>query len=221
MSPWPEGNFKLKKPENRFEWSVWIAIGTILLALIGNYIIDFSHPQSYRIWFIVTGINLIGWSLLAVTLMRAGMQLVRSECSIKRGRKIVIISGILFLILIASSVFQTYVISVMVEAGSKMSRDAEEWNTKIMPLPDLSADSRELLGKSFAQIKFIQDGMISEYINASGNKIIFVPNDEDLALRKAREESITALRYAIILTGYWCLLFIVSSAGLVKKKQRN
>ncbi len=109
--------------------------------------------------------------------------------------------------------------SYMTGLGTQMSREAGTDIPKTLALPDLSPESREVLGKSFAQIKYIQDGVIMNYVTATGAKEAYKPTDDDILMRKGRVETFKAIRYEKIILVYWCVLFMVTSATLLRKKK--
>ncbi len=220
MSPWPEEKLKLRKPQNEYEWSLWIAVVLILISKTAQYI--FVHtkselPDAARFFFLF--ISLIGWTLLLVTGMRAGRRLVASDSTAKKGRIIIIVTGILFLWQIASTTLLIYTMSYMTGLGTQMSREAGEEMPKTLALPDWAPESREILSKSYAQIKYIQDGVIMDYVTATGAKEVYKPTEEDIRLRKGRVSALQGIKYDKILLAYWCVLFVVTSASLLRKKK--
>jgi len=219
LSPWPEEKLKFKKPQNKYEWSVWVAVVLILISQIAKYIFVHNKSQLPEVQFFVLFISLIGWTLLLVIGMRAGVQLVRSDSTAKRGRIFIIAMGFLFLLQIASSTLHIYAMSYMTGLGTHMSREAGEDIPKTLALPDLAPESREQLGRSFAQIKYIQDGVIMDYVTATGVKEVYKPTDDDVQLRKGRVAMFQTIRYEKIIMAYWCVLFIVTSASLLRKKK--
>ena len=219
MSPWPEEKFNFRKPRE-YEWSIWIAVGLVLIAQIAKYIIAFSKQQFPGARVSVFFISLTGWSLLAIVLLLAGIQLVRSGNKSKKGRIIVIAAILLFSAKIANSVVYSYTMSSTVAVGTQMSKEAEVNIPEAMSLPAMSATSRETLGRSLAQIKYIQEGIIMVYVDASGESVVFRPTAEDLTLRDERVALIRAVQYQKMLIVYWSVLFIATAAiGLLRKKQ--
>lgn len=214
LSPWPEEKLKLKKPQNKYEWSFWIAVLLIIASKTAEYISVFKKSQISEVQFIVPLISLIGWTLLLVTIMRAGVQLVRTSSSTKRGRILIIVAGFLFLLQIAGSTVLIYTMSYMTWRG-----EAEEDIPKTLISPDLAPESREILGRSYAQLKYIQDGVIMDYVTATGVKEVYKPTDEDVLFRKRRVALFQAIRYEKVIMAYWCALFIATSAGLLRKKK--
>lgn len=219
MSPWPEEKLKLKKPQNKYEWSFWIAVILIITTKIAKYIFVLKKTPISEVQYIVLLSSLIGWTLLLITIMRAGVQLFKSSSNAKRGRFLIAVAGILFLILIASSTMRIYAMTYITRLGTQMSREIDEEMPKTLALPDWAPESRERLGKSYAQIKYIQDGVIMDYVTATGVKEVFKPTDEDISLRKGRIAMFQAIRYQKIIIAYWCVLFIVTSASLLRKKE--
>ncbi len=221
MSPWPEEKIKLRKPQNKYEWSLWVAVVLILLSKITEYIFVHNKLQVTEAQFLILLIGLIGWTLLLVGGMRAGVKLLKSDSTAKRGRIFIIATGILFLLQIGSSTLLIYTMSYMTGLGTQMSREAGIDIPKTLALPDLAPESREQLGKSFAQIKYIQDGIIMDYVTASGVKEVYKPTDEDILMRKGRVATFRAIRYEKIILAYWCVLFMVTSATLLRKKKTS
>ncbi len=219
MSPWPEEKIKLRKPQNKYEWSLWVAVVLILISKTAQHI--FVHNKSElseaaRFFFLF--ISLIGWTLLLVTGMRAGRQLVASDNTAKKGRIIIIVTGILFLWQIASTTLLIYTMSYMTGLGTQMSREADEEMPKTLALPDWAPESREHLSKTYAQIKYIQDGVIIDYVTATGAKEVYKPTEEDIQMRKGRVSSLQGIKYEKVLLAYWCVLFVTSASLLRKKK---
>jgi hypothetical protein len=219
LSPWPEEKLKFRKPQNKYEWSLWVAAVLILISKISKYIFVHNKLQLPAVQYLVFFISLTGWTLLLVTGMRAGVQLLRSDSTAKKGRIFIIATGFLFLFQIGSSSLSIYAMSYMTGLGTQMSREAGIDIPKTLALPDLAPESRERLGRSFAQIKYIQDGVIMDYATASGAKGIYKPTDEDILMRRGRVETFQAIRYEKIILAYWCVLFMVTSATLLRKKK--
>ncbi len=219
MSPWPEEKIKFGKPQNKYEWSVWIAVVLIALSMIAKYIFVHSKSQLSAIQLLVLFISLIGWTLMLVTVMRAGVRLLRSDSTAKRGRNFILVAGFLFLLQIGGSTLHIYAMSYMTGLGTQMSQEAGMDIPKTLALPDLAPESRETLGKSFAQIRYIQDGVITDYVTATGVKEIYRPTDDDIQMRKGRVATFQAIRYEKIILAYWCVLFMVTSATLLRKKK--
>lgn len=219
MSPWPEEELKFRRPQNMFEWFLWVSAVLILISKIFKYIFVHYKLQLPAVQYFVFFIGLTGWTLLLVTGMRAGVKLLRSDSMAKRGRIFIIATSFLFILQIGSSTLSIYAMSYMTGLGTQMSREAGMDIPKTLALPDLAPESRELLGRSFAQIKYIQDGVIMEYVTATGAKEIYKPTDEDVLMRKGRVETFQAIRYEKIILAYWCVLFMVTSATLLRKKK--
>ncbi len=219
MSPWPDEKLKFRKPQNKYEWSFWVAAVLILISSIAKYIFVHYKLELTAVQYFVLFISLIGWTLLLVTSMRAGIRLLRSDSTVKRGRIFIIATGFLFLLQIGSSTLYLYAMSYMTGIGTQMSREAGMDIPKTLALPDLAPESREQLGRSFAQIKYIQDGIIMDYVTSTGAKEIYKPTDDDILMRKGRVETFKAIRYEKIILVYWCVLFMVTSATLLRKKK--
>lgn len=220
MSPWPEEKFKLKIPQSKSEWSLWGAVALILISKTAQYIFAHNKSQlSEAAQFFFLFISLIGWTLLLVTGTHAGRQLVKSDSTAKRGRIIIIGTRLLFLIQIASSSLLIYTMSYMTGLGTQMSREAREEMPKRLALPDWAPESRELLGKTYAQIMYIQDGILVDYVTATGAKEVYKPTDEDVVLRNNRVSALQGIRYEKLILVYWCVLFVVTSANLLRKRK--
>jgi hypothetical protein len=202
-----------------YEWSLWVAVVLILLSMIAKYIFVHSKSLPPAVQFLVLFISLIGWTLLLVTGMRVGAQLLQADGTAKRGRIFIIAAGVLFLFQIGSSTLHIYAMSYMTGLGTQMSREAGVDIPKTLALPDWAPESRELLGRSLAQIKYIQDGVIMDYVTATGAKEVYKPTDEDVQMRKGRVATLQAIRYEKIILAYWCMLFMVTSATLLRKKK--
>ncbi len=221
MSPWPEEKLKFRKPQNKYEWCLWVAAVLILISKISRYIFVHNKLQLPVAQYFVVFTGLTGWTLLLVTGMRAGVQLLRSDSMAKKGRIFIIVTGFLFLLQIGSSTLSIYAMSYMTGLGTQMSQEAGIDMPKTLALPDLAPESRETLGKSFAQIKYIQDGVIMDYVTATGAKETYKPTDEDIEMRKGRVATFQAIRYEKIILAYWCVLFVITSATLLRKKQNS
>lgn len=219
MSPWPEEKLKFRKPQNKYEWSLWIAVVLILISKIAKYIFVHYKLELPAVQYFVLFISLIGWTLLLVSGMRAGVHLLQSDSTAKRGRIFIIATGFLFLLQIGSSSLHIYAMSYMTGLGTQLSREAGMDIPKTLSLPDWAPESRELLGKSLAQIKYIQDGVIMDYVTETGAKEVYKPTDEDILMRKGRVAMLQAIRYEKIFLAYWCLLFLATSATLLRKKK--
>ncbi len=220
LSLGPEEKFNFKKPLNKYEWSVSIGAGFILIAQIVKFIVIRGKQPLPNVQLFVFFFSLIGWSLLATALLLAGMQIAKLGNNFKKGRILVIAAGLLFLIQIASTVIYSNAMSYMIEAGTRMSREAGETVPKDLLRSDVSADTRHILSRSLAQIKYIQDGIIMDYFDESGARVVYKPTDEDISLRNGRVTMIRGLRYERVLTAYWCLLFITAGVvGLRRNKQ--
>jgi hypothetical protein len=202
-----------------YEWSLWVAVVLILLSMIAKYIFVHSKSLPPAVQFLVLFISLIGWTLLLVTGMRVSAQLLQADGTAKRGRIFIIAAGVLFLFQIGSSTLHIYAMSYMTGLGTQMSREAGVDIPKTLALPDWAPESRELLGRSLAQIKYIQDGVIMDYVTATGAKEVYKPTDEDVQMRKGRVATLQAIRYEKIILAYWCVLFMATSATLLRKKK--
>jgi hypothetical protein len=219
LSPWPEEKLQLKKPQNKYECSLWVGVILIITAKIAKYILVLKKTQISEAQYIVPVIGLIGETLLLMIIMRAGVHLFKTNTNAKRGRFLIIVANILFLILIGSSTMGIYTMSYMTGLGTQMSREIDEEMSTTLALPDWAPESHEQLNKSYAQIKYIQDGVIMDFVTAKGVKEVYKPTDEDIRLRKSRVAMFQAIRYQKIILAYWCVLFIVTSAALVLKKK--
>jgi hypothetical protein len=219
LSPWPEEKIKFRKPQNMYEWSVWSAGVLIAFSMIAKYIFVHSKSQLSTIQLLVLLISLIGWTLMLVTVMRAGVRLLRSNTTVKRGRIFIIAAGCLFLLQIGGSTLRIYAMSYMTGLSTQLSQEVGMDIPKTLALPDLAPESRELLGRSYAQIKYIQDGAIIDYVTATGAKEVYKPTDEDVLLRNNRVLALQGIRYEKLILAYWCVLFIITSANLLRKKK--
>lgn len=198
---------------------LWIAIALILISMVAKYIFVHNKVLLPEAQFFVIFNRLIGWTLLLVTFMRAGVRLVRLDGTSKRGRILIISTGLLFLLQIAGSTMRIYTMSYMTELGTQMSRETGESLPKILALPDLAPESRETLGRSLAQIKYIQDGVIMDYDTTTGTKKVYKPTADDVFLRNGRIAMFQAMQYEKIIIAYWCVLFVVTSTSLLRKKK--
>lgn len=221
MSPWPEEKLKFRKPQNKYEWALWVAISLILISLVAKYVFVHYRIALPEAQLLVLFNRLIGWTLLLVTGMRAGIHLLRTDSTAKRGRIFIIATSFIFLFQIASSTMRIYTMSYLTGLGTQISRDVGMDIPKTLALPDLAPESRELLGRSFAQIKYIQDGIIMDYVTATGAKEVYKPTDEDIQMRKVRVAMFRAKRYEKIVLAYWCVLFMLTSATLLRKKKTS
>jgi len=213
MNSWAK-RLGFRKPQNRIELAIWIGAGFILSAIIGSLLFvkkpQEYPPQSLIALYTVNILRDIGLGVIATSILVSGFHRLKFDDKKGKGYFVTITGVLLFILMIGRPTITSVLLSNIQSDSYKFSKLTIEKRTQTLANRDLSPIDKAEFRKAIAEEGYFHDGIITDYKDERGNKIIFQPTVEDL---RRRESYLLMPRTIMILRiemAIWIVVFIAT-----------
>jgi len=173
----------ISKPKNKLEWIIFISglvwILLYLFRIISNHsILGEPFLQSIYRWTHLQPIGFIAYTLMVSCLIIEGVRKIRIYGFALKS-SITLFSGIVFLLIpLIVSIFLTIWVPKVIDVTLKSPAMLSELES-LLEKDDLDNKGKALLSSIIAREKYIAAGKITLIFDEAGNRIKYVPSDQD------------------------------------------